>query len=304
MPAVNLKFCMDMQTICYSAIEKDTGRPVLSVLKQEMRISVSMISRLKREPQGITVNGEKAYVTRTLKAGDLVRAAFPSESSDTHHVDTLPETVPTVYEDEYYLIINKPAGISVQTVQDPEEITLETYLKEYLHTDARPHMVSRLDKGTSGLMTVAKNAYLHDQMKRQMHSENYYKEYRAILCGYPAQEQGTVEAPIGFCEGSTYARCVRADGAPSVSHYEVLARRDGLSLVRLIPVTGRTHQLRVHMAYMGCPLLGDWLYGQRCEIIDRPALHSGYLRLRHPVTGAMLELTCPPPEDMEKILKY
>lgn len=296
------KFFMIMQTICYSAIKEDQNRPILSVLKHEMHISASMISRLKREPEGITVNGKKAYVTYQLAPGDLLRVVFPIETDVARNGNASQSFLDIVYEDEYYLIINKPAGISVQTVQDPNEVTLETYLKEYLHVSVRPHMVSRLDKGTSGLMTVAKNAYLHELLKQQMRSEGYYKEYRSILCGCPEASLGEVQAPIGFCEGSTYARCVREDGAPSISRYEILKTMGEISYAKLIPVTGRTHQLRVHMAYLGYPMLGDWLYGKRSARIDRPALHSYLLRIKHPVTGAILECRCPLPPDMQKML--
>lgn len=291
-----------MQTKCYCATDKDTGRSVLTVLKQEMHISSSMVSRLKRISPGITVNGIKAYVTYALKPGDLVHVVFPTEIEPGPDAKTICRGFSIIYEDAFFLVINKPAGISVQPVKDPAEVTLESYLKEYLHTSVRPHPVSRLDKGTSGLMCIAKNAYVHELFKQQMHTGAYYKEYRAILCGCPESREGQVEHPIGYYEGSTYARCVRADGAPSISKYEILYAKNDLSFAKLIPVTGRTHQLRVHMAYMGYPLLGDWLYGQRSERIDRAALHSYYLMIKHPVTGCTLEITCPIPEDMYRVL--
>ena len=293
---------MEMQTICFCAGSDDNGRTVLSVLKHEMHISASMISRLKREPYGIMLNGERVYVTHTLRQGDVLHAAFPAECTASEDRNNASQGFDILYEDKYYLIINKPAGLSVQPVQDPDEITLEKYLIEYLHCVSRPHPVSRLDKGTSGLMTVAKNAYAHELLKRQMHTDGYYKEYRAILAGCPASAEGEINAPIGFFEGSTYARCVREDGAPSVSRYEILKSGGDTSYAKLIPVTGRTHQLRVHMAYLGYPLLGDWLYGERSPYIERPALHSYYLRLKHPITGVLLEIICPPPADFEKIL--
>lgn len=290
------------QTICYCAKIEDNGRTVLSVLKQELRISASMISRLKREENGITLNGKKVYVNALIRPGDFVCASFPEETAPGGYEKCLPHVFSILYEDEYFLILDKPAGISVQPVQDPDEITLETYLREYLHCSVRPHPVSRLDKGTSGLMLVAKNAYVHELFKRMMHTNDFYKEYRAILTHCPQANEGTVSAPIGFYEGSTYARCVREDGAPSVSHYKVIERKEGLTYVSLIPETGRTHQLRVHMAYIGCPMVGDWLYGECSERIGRAALHSCFVRVRHPVTGALIETKCPLPADMKNIL--
>lgn len=275
---------------------------MLSVLKQDLHVSASMISRLKREETGITVNGTRAYVTKKMLPGDFLLVSFPEEKAEGDFPKKEPQGFGILYEDEFFLVIDKPAGISVQPVKDPEEITLETYLKEYLHLSVRPHPVSRLDKMTSGLMTVAKSAYVHELFKRMMHSEGYYKEYRALLTCCPEPREGTVSAPIGFYEGSTYARCVRADGAPSISRYRVLSQKDDLTYASLVPETGRTHQLRVHMAHIGCPLLGDWLYGTPSELIDRAALHSYFLRLRHPATGTWLEIKCPLPRDMKEIL--
>lgn len=291
-----------MQTICFCARSGDKDKTVLSVLRQQLNISASMISRLKRAEFGITVNGDRAYVTHVLKPGDFLHISFPDETDGNIYANKEAEGFNVLYEDDSLVIINKPAGLSVQPVKDQEEITLETYLREYLGCKVRPHPVSRLDKGTSGIMTVAKTAYIHELIKRQMHTFNYYKEYRAILTACPEKKTGTVSAPIGFYEGSTYARTVRMDGAPSVSQYEILNTKGKLVYAKLVPVTGRTHQLRVHMSYIGCPLLGDWLYGERSEQIERAALHSYYLRICHPLTGSLMEITCPLPADMEKLL--
>ena len=169
-------------------------------------------------------------------------------------------------------------------------------------TDFLFHPVNRLDKGTTGLMVVAKSGYVHNLLRRDLHSDRFRREYRGICLGCPDAERGTIDAPIGRDETSTVRRRVRPDGAPSLSHYQVLQRRDGLSLVKLVPETGRTHQLRLHMAAIGCPLAGDWLYGtEDPSLISRPALHSYALELVHPVTGAVLELTAELPEDMKRL---
>ena len=164
--------------------------------------------------------------------------------------------------------------------------------------------MNRLDKGTTGLMVIAKSGYVHDLLRRALHTEAFRREYRAVCLGCPQPERGTVNAPIGRDETSVVARRVRPDGAPALSHYQVLAKGDGLSLLALRPETGRTHQLRVHMAYLGCPLAGDWLYGtEDPDLIPRPALHSFALTLVHPVTGARVEVSAPLPEDMRKLLR-
>ncbi len=145
---------------------------------------------------------------------------------------------------------------------------------------------------------------LFDLLRRALHTESFRREYRAICLGCPMPERGTVDAPIGRDESSVVARRVRADGAPAVSHYAVLAKGEGLSLLALRPETGRTHQLRVHMASLGCPLAGDWLYGTEDPgLIPRPALHSYKLTLAHPVTGKLVEVSAPLPEDMGRLLQ-
>ena len=133
-------------------------------------------------------------------------------------------------------------------------------------------------------------------------TDAFRREYRGVCLGVPAPPRGTVDLPIGRAEGSAIARQIRPDGDSAVTHYETLETRNSLSLLRLLPETGRTHQLRLHMATLGCPLAGDWLYGKEDPaLIPRPALHSCALELVHPVTGEVLHLTAPLPEDMVRL---
>ena len=139
-------------------------------------------------------------------------------------------------------------------------------------------------------------------MKTIQHAGAFQKTYLAITEGTPARCRIEIDAPIGPLPGSTYQRCVRADGAEARSLMEVLTSKNGRSLVRLTPFTGRTHQLRVHMAHIGHPLVGDWLYGERSTLIDRPALHASELTFLHPITGERIQLCAPLPEDMQRLL--
>ncbi|MBQ9347115.1 MAG: RluA family pseudouridine synthase, partial [Oscillibacter sp.] len=169
------------------------------------------------------------------------------------------------------------------------------------------HPVNRLDRGTTGLMVVAKSGYIHDRLRRLLHTDAFRRTYRAVTVGVPVPESGTIDAPVGRDERSLVARMVRPDGKPAVTHFRTLASgtwTDGtvLSLVELYPEAGRTHQLRVHMAHMGCPLAGDWLYGREDpSLIGRPALHAYRLELVHPVTGERLKLEAPLPPDMARL---
>ena len=177
-------------------------------------------------------------------------------------------------------------------------------LTSYLGEGSVPHFVSRLDKGTSGLLIAAKNGYVHDRLRRALHSSDLRREYRAVAVGRVEPPCGVIDAPIGRAEGSIIRRCVCADGLQSLTEYETLQVNDRFTLLRLRPQTGRTHQLRVHMAYLGHPLAGDWLYGTEDKtLIARPALHSYELWFAQPVTGQELHFTAPIPQDMQRLME-
>ena len=281
---------------------EQAGRTAESLLRSELGFSDARISRLKRRPMGVTRNGERIYTTVRLSEGDILSA----EVGDLDpHPTAAPVTMPLsiVFEDEWLLVIDKPAGLAVQPTRDPEELCLENGLAAYLGADTCPHPASRLDKMTSGLMTVAKSGYVHELLKREMHTPAFQKEYRGIAVGTVTPADGFVDAPIGFYEGSSYRRAIRPDGSPSLTEYATVRNTGGLTLLRLIPHTGRTHQLRLHMASVGFPLAGDFLYGTAdSSLIGRAALHSYALTLVHPVTGETLSFTSPLPEDMARLV--
>lgn len=292
-----------MRTLTLVVTEALAGRDIKSLLQREMRISESLTRRLKLRETGIMLNGRRAFTTARVQTGDVLTAEI-GDAPDAPRPKPMPAALPVLYEDEDILILNKPAGLAVhQSTRDPEELTLENALAAYLPPEDFPHPVSRLDRGTTGVITFAKNGYMHELLRQQLHTADFYREYRGIACGNVESGSGSISSPIGLAENSTYKRAVRADGAPSLTEYEVLARKNGFTLLRLIPHTGRTHQLRVHMASLGHPLAGDWLYGERHSRIERPALHSHLLHLKHPLTGAVLDITAPLPEDMANLLQ-
>ena len=289
-----------MKMLSITVTEQNTGKAVQDVLREAFGVSESYLRRLKRRKGSLLKNGEPVYTTEKTRAGDVV--SFDPADPVKLPIRPIPHQLSIVYEDEWLLVLNKPANLSVHPARDPDEPTVENALAAYLTGTDNPHPVSRLDKGTTGLLTVAKSGYVHARMKEIQHAGAFQKTYLAIVTGVPTRERFTVDAPIGLQPGSTYRHCVRSDGAAAASVCEVLEAKDGLSLVRLTPCTGRTHQLRVHMAYAGYPLLGDWLYGERSERIDRPALHAAGLAFTHPVTGEEITLSAPLPKDMERLI--
>ena len=280
------------------------GRTVLSLLRRELACSDAHISRLKRRETGIRLNGARCYVTARVNAGDELTIEI-GDLPDGHIV---PMAFPlcVVFEDEDLLVIDKPAGIAVhQSTRDPEELTLENAVCHYLGGCINPHPVSRLDRGTSGLMAFAKSGYVHERLRRQMHTSAYRRTYLGVAVGHVDPSSGTIELPIGMAEGSTYQRAIRPDGQSAKTLYETLAVNEAFTLLRLIPQTGRTHQLRLHLSAIGYPLAGDWLYGAEDRaLIARPALHSYELTLVHPITEETLHFTSPLPEDMRRLIDY
>ncbi len=288
---------MDMLSV--TVPKRDETKTVADVLRDAFDVSETYLRRLKRRPGALLLNGAPVYTVAPVHAGDVV--AFDPSDGERLPIRPIPFPLRIVYEDEWLLVLDKPANLSVHPARDPMEPTVENALRAYLAGADNPHPVSRLDKGTTGLLTVAKSGYLHARMKSVQHAGQFRKTYLAIVSGVPASQM--IDAPIGPRPGSTYERMVRTDGDPAQSLCEVQKALGDRSLVRLTPYTGRTHQLRVHMAHIGHPLLGDWLYGERSPLIDRPALHAATLSFPHPITGEPIALSAPLPEDMERLLK-
>lgn len=289
-----------METITKVITPEEDGATVRHILKAGLHFSSHAISRLTRAETGILVNGRRARTVDILRTGDVLTVETGDQRPPRAAVTPGNWPLPVLWEDGHLLVVNKPAGMTAHASNFlPDTPTVAGALAWTRGTDFLFHPVSRLDKGTTGVMVIAKSGYVHNLLRKNLHTDRFRREYRAVCLGCPVPASGTISAPIGRDETSTVRRCVRPDGADAVTHYQVLARGEGMSLLRLLPETGRTHQLRVHMASLGCPLAGDWLYGtENPALIARPALHSWALTLTHPVTGEVLHLTAPLPPDM------
>jgi len=218
-----------------------------------------------------------------------------------------PGPLDIVYEDPDLLVLNKASGVAVHPGPGHYNDTIGNFLLHYYDSRGEEgdfHPVHRLDRGTSGLMVVARHPHAQEILKGQLHTADFHRTYLAVCEGAPEPPAGTVDAPLGPREGSLVEQCVRPDGKPARTRYETIRQAEAVSLLRLKLETGRTHQIRVHLAWLGHPLVGDFLYGREDPgLIRRPALHSAELSFRHPITGKQLSFSQPLPEDMAALLE-
>ena len=294
-----------MRILTYTVTPEEDGRMVKGILRGSLQLSYTLLKSLKWRENAILLNGQSVHVNAIVHVGDTVSVVL-SERTPREDLYCANATKPDIVcEDDDLLVLNKPAGVAMHPKSgDASAPSLAAMLTNYLGEGSVPHFVSRLDKGTSGLLIAAKSGYVHDRLRRALHSSDLRREYRAVAVGRVEPPCGVIDAPIGRTEGSIIRRCVRADGLPSLTEYETLQVNDRFTLLRLRPQTGRTHQLRVHMAYLGHPLAGDWLYGTEDKtLIARPALHSYELWFTQPVTGQELHFTAPIPQDMQRLME-
>lgn len=294
-----------MRILTHTVLPEEEGRMVKGILRGSLQLSYTLLKSLKWRENAILLNGQSVHVNAIVHTGDVISVALSERAprEDLYCENTAAPNI--VYEDEDLLVLNKPAGVAMHPKADNAAVpSLAAILTGYLGEGSVPHFVSRLDKGTSGLLIAAKSGYVHDRLRRALHSSELRREYRAVAVGQVTPPRGVIDAPIGRADGSIIRRCVREDGLVSRTEYKVLQTTERFTLLRLRPETGRTHQLRVHMAYLGHPLAGDWLYGTEDKnLIARPALHSYELWFTQPVTGQELHFTAPIPQDMQRLLE-
>lgn len=297
-----------MRILTYVAAREDDGRAIRSVVPRRFELGEHAYRRLK-VMGAIRVGGEVARADRIVREGDVLTICLPSADAEPNVLS--PGSDPSLpasfirYIDEDMIVVSKGAPLATLPCAHIRTGTLREQLAALLGMDVSSfcyHPVNRLDKGTSGLLCVARHAHAQRLLSRQLHTGSFTREYLAVTEGIPDSMQGTIDAPIARLSSGA-RRVVREDGQRAITHYRVEETHNGRALIRLRLETGRTHQIRVHLSSIGCPIAGDYLYGEElASLPGRFALHSANLSCLQPITGERISVSEPMPEALAELL--
>ncbi len=302
------------QVFTFSIDQENKGTRIDLVLSLQLEeVSRSFIQKLI-EQGNVRVNGNRELSKKyKVAAGDEIQLILPP----AEEIEARPEDIPLdiVYEDEELLVVNKPRGMVVHPAPGNESGTLVNALLWHckgklssINGKMRPGIVHRIDKDTSGLLVVAKSDIAHRALSAQLAEHSITRKYEALVYDNFSQDEGTVDAPIGRDPNNRLRQAVITDGhhtaRRAVTHWSVKERFGKMTLIQAVLETGRTHQIRVHMAYIRHPLVGDMTYGPRKQHVnvEGQLLHAGVLGFVHPVTGGYMEFSCPKPDIFESVL--
>ena len=293
------------RNIDYIIDEDSAGLRVEQFLRRK-RYSGQNLSEIKRMPKSILVNGVHYYMRQELSTGDHLQVRI----CETKNSEKIPPTnlpLDIIYEDEDLLVLNKPAGMPIHPSLNNYTNSIANALAYYFQSQGKPFIFrccNRLDRDTSGLTIVSKHLVSGSILSDMTKYREVHREYLAIARGSVTPSEGTIQAPLGRKGGTIIERTVDWEhGEDAVTHYKVVKEANGHSLVSLRLETGRTHQIRIHMKYLGYPLIGDYLYNPDIEYMTRQALHSHHMEFTHPITGEHMSFTAPLPEDMARVMQ-
>lgn len=287
-------------------IDEDSASLRVEQFLRRKRYSGQNLSEIKRMPKSILVNGVHYYMRQELSKGDHLQVRI----CETKNSEKIPPTnlpLDIIYEDEDLLVLNKPAGMPIHPSLNNYTNSIANALAYYFQSQGKPFIFrccNRLDRDTSGLTIVSKHLVSGSILSDMTKYREVHREYLAIARGSVTPSEGTIQAPLGRKEGTIIERTVDWEhGEDAVTHYKVVKEANGHSLVSLRLETGRTHQIRIHMKYLGYPLIGDYLYNPDMEYMTRQALHSHHMEFTHPITGEHMSFTAPLPEDMARVMQ-
>lgn len=285
-----------------SVSEKDTGLSLKDYLRRREKISLTLWRKLKTS--GTIFINDRLCINPALykvMTGDEIRWELP----ETSHIPAEPLPLTIAYEDDYLLAIDKPSGQLAHPTAQTHSGTLANAVMQHYHSiglRAAYHPIHRLDKDTSGLILIAKLPHIQNLFSFQTTQKTLQRIYLALTSHTPNPPAGCISLPIGRKPGSIIERTVTPDGKPAITLYQTISQRPHCTLLKLQLQTGRTHQIRVHLAACGMPLLGDDLYGGSCRLMQRQALHAAQLTFIHPITNEPIKLTAKLPDDMRQLL--
>ena len=281
-------------------VEKhEANQKISELLRKKFNISSRLLTKLKMN-QKILVNNSPVFSSHIILENDQITVKIDFDEDDFIISEKIDLNI--LYEDEYLLAVNKPAGMVVHPSSYHPNNTLANGVKYYLNNNKKIRPVNRLDRDTSGIVIFAKNEYIQELMKND---NSMQKEYLTIVTGILLNKKGTINKPIARKEGSIMERIVDENGQIAITHYVVLDEsiEKNLSLVHVTLETGRTHQIRVHFAYLGNSILGDTLYGTETNLINRQSLHAWKLSFTHPITKEKIQILADISNDMKTVMK-
>ena len=286
----------------FCTLPSDAGKSVKQIMESKFSLSSRTTTKLKK-CGGIKVNGKVVTVRFTLSEGDVLTLSLSDTPSENIEKVDIPLDI--IYEDEDILVVNKPFGMPTQPSQGHHADTLaNAVMYRDRNTDFTFRAITRLDGDTTGIVLIARNALSAQRLSDALKNGEIVKEYAAVVCGIPVYKSGVIDAPIARCEDSIIKRKISPDGKRAITRYELdFSRKDGLySLVKAFPITGRTHQIRLHLSHIDLPLYGDFLYGKALDNV-RAYLHCKSITITHPMTGERLTFEAPLPDDIKEIMQ-
>ncbi|MED3572362.1 RluA family pseudouridine synthase [Cytobacillus praedii] len=285
-------------------ITESDGNKIIKDFLKEKQVSKAALTDIKFKGGLISVNGREQTVRYLLKLGDVLTISFPAEHP-SQGMKGEPMPLHILYEDDYILVVNKPAGMSTIPSREHPAGSLANALIGYYEQkglQATAHIVTRLDRDTSGIVLIAKHRHIHHLLSEQQKAKGVKRVYEAFAEGVLMNENGVIIQPIARKKDSIIEREVNQNGQYACTRYEVIDSYHSFTHLKLQLETGRTHQIRVHLSFLGHPLVGDDLYGGRVDVMKRQALHCCELSFFHPFLEKDLSFKLELPEDMRKLI--
>lgn len=285
-----------MRELIFEIAPEFDGKQAYHYLRYNQNFSYTLIVKMRHRENSLIMDGVPIRTVDRLKAGTKLKVYIPE--GESYFVPNPNLEIEILYEDEDIVVFNKPIHMPVHPSKYHQTDTVANFCAAR-YKNIKFHVVGRLDMDTSGITVVAKHAHAAAVLTKN----SGIKEYIAITEGTFEEPKGVIDLPIDDSDPSKHKSVIAETGAPSVTEYEIIVSNGVLSAVKVLPKTGRTHQIRVHFSYIGHPLCGDEMYGGNLEHIDRQALHRSKMIFEHPVSGKMLEFEAPLPKDMQQLLK-